>query len=261
MTRRERLEQKAERRREWAEKRREKAEQCFKRGEPFRGDVAFNTQPGHIPERARVIAATERGVGHDEMARHHESKAAGLARQLERSVFSDDPDAIEQLEAKARKLEAEREQCKRVNAAFRKAGSPKPDDSEGWRKVADILGASDNDLRHVRLDMARCHWHRQPFPPYVLTNKGAEIRRCRKRIEEVKYRQQKQAEAEAAPGGVVIRRHQEAGWCVVTFAEKPERDILDALRAAGYGWGGGSWQGRLEALPEAVAALEEGGAA
>jgi hypothetical protein len=57
-------------------------------------------------------------------------------------------------------------------------------------------------------------------------------------------------------GGVAVRRHEEINWCVVTFAEKPERAILDGLRAAGYGWGGGSWQGYLDRLPASVEALE-----
>ena len=43
----------------------------------------------------------------------------------------------------------------------------------------------------------------------------------------------------------------------VTFAEKPDREILDALRAAGFGWGGGSWCGKRENLPAEVKELVE----
>ena len=39
----------------------------------------------------------------------------------------------------------------------------------------------------------------------------------------------------------------------MTFAEKPERTILDALRAAGFRWGGGAWIGERAKLPEGVA--------
>jgi hypothetical protein len=258
VTRRERLERRLERRREWAQGRRDKAAREFSRGEPYRGDVAFNTQPGHIPERARVIAAEDRGVAHVNMAQHHEARADGLERQLERTIFSDDADAAEQLEAKARSLEAQRDQMKRVNAAFRKAGSPKPDDADGWRRVAELVGQPDNDLREVRLDMARCHWERQPFPAYRLTNTGAEIRRCRARIEDVKRRAAITAEAEAAPSGLLIKRLDGHDWAVVTFAEKPDRAVLDALREAGYRWGKGSWQGKASALPPCVAQMEGG---
>lgn len=40
-------------------------------------------------------------------------------------------------------------------------------------------------------------------------------------------------------------------------SEKPEREILAALRAAGFSWGMGSWIGKASALP---AELAEGGA-
>lgn len=38
----------------------------------------------------------------------------------------------------------------------------------------------------------------------------------------------------------------------VTFAEKPDREILKQLKAAGFRWGGGSWSGRRDALPASV---------
>src|SRR3990167_4134387 len=100
MNTRERLEAKVERREEWAAGRREKAAVVAHEAERYRGDYAFNTQPGHIPERARLIKREERAYEDSKMADHHDSKAAGLARQLDRSVFSDDADAIARLEAR-----------------------------------------------------------------------------------------------------------------------------------------------------------------
>lgn len=52
MTRRERMERRLQRRLEWAESRAQKAEALAKQNEPFHADVAFNTQPGHIPGAA-----------------------------------------------------------------------------------------------------------------------------------------------------------------------------------------------------------------
>ena len=43
----------------------------------------------------------------------------------------------------------------------------------------------------------------------------------------------------------------------MTFAEKPERSTLDALKAAGFYWGQGSWTGKLESLPEEVKGMIE----
>src|SRR3990167_7077850 len=44
----------------WAAKRRSEAERVFDHNSHYTGDIAFNTQPGHIPLRARVIARNKR---------------------------------------------------------------------------------------------------------------------------------------------------------------------------------------------------------
>lgn len=120
MTYRDRRLAKAERLTEWAAKREDKAAELHARNEPFRGDHAFNTQPGHIPERARVIARTERAWEHQNKAREMSSRAAGILAAADRAIYSDDPDAIEALEARIGELEAKRDRMKTRNAAFRK---------------------------------------------------------------------------------------------------------------------------------------------
>ena len=66
----------------------------------------------------------------------------------------------------------------------------------------------------------------------------------------IKARQARTAAAEAALGGVVIEGTGE--WVRVTFAAKPAREVLDALRATGFRWDGGSWVGERSKLPEAI---------
>src|SRR3989337_1132424 len=115
MTRREQLERKAEKRREWAEKRTAKASSLRAVGASYRHDWAFITQPGHIPARAAMNRRDEKAYEHSKMADHHEAKAAGLEAQLERTVFSDDDNAIQALEARIAENEAKRDQMKLVN--------------------------------------------------------------------------------------------------------------------------------------------------
>ena len=246
MTRRERLERKLEQRREWKEKREEKADSCFKVGEPYRGDIAFNTQPGHIPERARVIAAEERGVEHLNMAKHHGEQADGIENQLERSIFSDDLDAIGQLEARISSREAEAERMVAANKAWRKSGAEGLI-ALGWSKT-------EADLAAHRIETAYS-WEKQPFPKWELSNLRANIRRDKQRIEEIRARQSHEAEVEKA-GGILLEDSPEwNGYCRVTFSEKPAREILDALRSAGFRWQGGTWGGRRDLLPVVVEAL------
>jgi Domain of unknown function (DUF3560) len=120
VTYRDRREARADRLNEWAGKREERAAAVFEAGEPFRGDTAFNTQPGHIPERARLIAREHRAFESLGKAESMRSRAAGIEGQLAASIYDDDPDAVEQLRARIARLEAERDQAKAVNAAYRK---------------------------------------------------------------------------------------------------------------------------------------------
>lgn len=240
MTRRDRLEAKLAKREEWAKGREEKAQACFDRQKPYIGDHAFNTQPGHIPERARVIRAVQRGCEHQEMAKHHISKAGGLADQLERTTFSDDPDAIEQLEEKIQKAEMDAARMKAVNKIIRKH---KVDPVKAVSELVITMGLS----QAAAEGLLKPDWcGRIGIPDYASTNLRANIRRMKARIEEIRRRQGRQ-EAAQQNGGVSITGNE---WVSITFAEKPELEILDALKAAGFTWGGGSWTGKREKIPQ-----------
>lgn len=59
-------------------------------------------------------------------------------------------------------------------------------------------------------------------------------------------------QAEQSENGIIITVRN--GWTCVTFAEKPERSVLNELKEAGYRWRNGSWQGDADKLPESVKA-------
>ena len=82
MTYRDRREARAERLRGWAGKREQSAAAVFKAGEPFTSDIAFNTQPGHIPFRARLIAREDRAYESLGKAASMRSRADGIEGQL-----------------------------------------------------------------------------------------------------------------------------------------------------------------------------------
>jgi hypothetical protein len=43
----------------------------------------------------------------------------------------------------------------------------------------------------------------------------------------------------------------------VNFADKPDREILNALKAAGFRWGNGCWSGKTENVPACVRELQK----
>ena len=108
---------------DWADKRETRANQVFESNRPITSDWAFNTQPGHIPMRARIIAQEDRAFESLRKADDMRRRAAGIQAAADGAIYSDDPDAIEQLEAKIARLEAERKRITDYNKTARK-GSP-----------------------------------------------------------------------------------------------------------------------------------------
>lgn len=227
MTYRERREGKAERLQGWAEKRQTRAAEVLSSKPEMRHDWAFITQPGHIPERARMIARDERAFESLAKAREMASRAAGIESQLAESIYSDDPDALEALEARIARLEAQRDGIKAANAAYRKAHR------------AELAGMSP-----YQRDQAL------PHQGYELTNLSGNIKRNRDRLEGLRIDRRRLERCEAA-GGVAVEPAG-AGWVCVTFAEKPAGEVLDALREAGFSFRRGSWWGKADAVPAEV---------
>jgi hypothetical protein len=250
MTRRERLERKVERRQDWAESAARKSDAGFAAAHKIADGIPLG-QPilvGHHSERharrdvARIDSGMRKGVEMDQLAKHHRSKAAGLASQLETTIFSDDPDAIEALQARAAALDAEAAQEVAVNKAWRK-GKGQP----GW---ADGLGLTPELLAKFERTMALCPYFKGPC---FSTNTRANARRLRERIKQIEFREARAKRAEEAGGCLIIGEE----YINVVFAEKPAGAILDALKAAGFSWGGGQWHGYRSKLPAEVLALVE----
>jgi len=256
MTRRERLERKLEKRREWADKAEVKSERHFKTGHDMFSVIPMG-QPilvGHHSEkrdrnyRGRAAGHLDKGVEFAHLAEHHEAKAGGIENQLENSIFSDDSNAVEALEARIAENEAKRERMKLVNKLYKKQ------DAAG-------LAALGIDLEKLKEKLAAAggYWGKAPHLPYELSNLGQRISGDKKRLEQVKMQNTRREAAEAAPNGVTFTKCQ-SGYCRITFAEKPDRSILNALKAAGFYWGQGSWAGKEESLPAEVKDLLEKGA-
>lgn len=253
MTRRERLEAKYAKRLEWAGKAEGRSNDRFDRASRIADNIPLG-QPilvGHHSERharadqARIHSNMDKAVAEDRLAKHHAERADGIERALDNSIFSDDTDALDALRARIAENEAKRDRMKRINTLYRKGDAEKLKAEFGL------------DLDRLRDAVANnFSWDKRPYASYALTNLGARIRSDKKLIADVEFRQKRTAQAEASPSGISIEGRQEAGAYVrVTFADKPERSVIDALKAAGYYWNGGGWVGAFEKMPEEVREL------
>lgn len=253
MTRRERLERRLEKREAWAASRTAKAEAAWTRAHNAVAGIPFG-QPilvGHYSER-RHRGALERSDNamraaceSQDMAAHHASKAGGLAHALEHAIFSDDADAPERIAERIAALETLRDRMKVANAAIRKH---KVAGADAQRTALVALGFTDAQAAKLLLpDLCG----RIGFPSYALTNNSGNIRRLRERVTEIARRATRTADAEAAGGVVIVG----AEYVNVTFAEKPDRAILEALKSAGFAWCGGTWGGYRGRIPACVLEL------
>ena len=170
-TYRERREARAERLRGWGEKREAAGAATYERSREIADRIPFgqpilvghHSERGHRRDIARIDSAMSQAVDNSRKASEMASRADEIERQAAGAIYADDPDAIEQLTTKIARLEAEREQGKRLNAAWRKEHR-----------------AELKDMTAYERDMA------QPVRSYVGTNLSGNISRLRKRLERLR---------------------------------------------------------------------------
>lgn len=153
-------------------------------------------------------------------------------------IQAGDPNALEKLEAKAERLEERHETMKQANAHYRRHGT-----LEGFD------GVGREEAERINADMERFGM-RQPFPSWQLSNSLANIKRTRKRIEELTREKEADAEdRETEINGEPCTVVENAGIMrlQLVFDGKPEAGTRDKLKAAGFRWSpkNGAWQRQL----------------
>lgn len=152
-------------------------------------------------------------------------------------ISSDDPQAVEKLEAKLATLEKHQEMMKAANAAIRMK-----DPAKGDAKLAE-LGYTPEDIAKLRAPDFCGHIG---YPAYELQNNNANIRRIRGRIAELKKRTENTPEGWEFDGGRVVVNTAENRLQII-FDGKPDADIRTELKGEGFRWAPsqGAWQRQL----------------
>ena len=181
-TYRERREAKAARLREWADKRDDKATaaqaaadktaEMIPFGQPIL--IGHHSERGDRNRRARMRSNYDKAHEHGNKADEMRRRADGIERAADRAVYSDDEDAADKLRARIAEREAERDGIKAFNVKVRKTGE----------YDLELL----SPLRQANYtSIAKYSSHQLgkggTFPPYVLSNLGATIRKDKKRLE------------------------------------------------------------------------------
>jgi hypothetical protein len=244
------MERRIEKRREWAESAARKSSSAFERSHSLTAQIPFGqpVQLGHHSQRAhentlaRSDALMSRACAESHKSADHEQKANNAERMLDKIVFSDDEDAVERIEARIAGHDKQATLMTAINKAWKKAtGTP----AERSAKLVASGVCSERIAEQAALTMTQFTYLKAPLDT---TNIRARIRTDKKRLEDIRAQQARAERAEKA-GGICIEG--EDVVCI-TFSEKPEYEILEALRSAGFQWGGGSWCGWRTKIPAEV---------
>lgn len=209
-------------------------------------------------------------VGHHSERRHRRdidridrnmrkaSEAAGQAEDLRRraakigsTISSEDPDAIEKLEAKLADLEASRVAMKAVNDAYRRGG---------WDAVRAKGLMTEAQIAETQRMAKLMPGRDVPFRSYAFTNTAGEIARLKKRIAEL---QEGPPTLDPIEGdGWRIEARPDLNRVAISFDEKPSAEITSKLKRGGWRWSprAGAWlrlfnKATLWAVEQAVSYL------
>ena len=149
------------------------------------------------------------------------------------AISSDDPKAVEKLQERLEKLQKDQERMKTYNAYYRKNGT-----MVGCPGITDELAHGMDDAI-----LNRRYGEKLPYPTYCITNNGAEIRRIKKRIEQLTRDKEVGFVGWKFAGGEAVVNN-EYNRLQLIFNDKPDEQQRMELKRNGFHWSPsqGAWQ-------------------
>ena len=151
-------------------------------------------------------------------------------------ISADDPDAVEKLKKKLENLEEAQETMKFVNDYYRKNNT-----------LDRCPFLTQEQIQKLKSDIeSKWHYGNAPYLPWQLSNNNAEIRRVRKRIEELERKAETTYTGWQFEGGYV-EVNKEDNRLRIFFDEKPDEEIRSILKGNGFKWSpkANAWQRQL----------------
>lgn len=218
---------------------------------PFGQPILVGHHSEHKDRRFRDRIHNMHGKGFDlsKKAEYYASRAKSAASN--RTIFSDDPEALDKLKNKLAAIEHYQARMVAINKAWRKYGKPRPNDAEAWERIEKdstivTLRIGPEYLGNVRVSMAKDFIERAPFT-YHMTNNSGEISRLKKRIELLEGQKRKETKEHDLPGDIRIVENVEDNRVQIFFPDIPTDEARAKLKARGFKWSrtNGCWQRHL----------------
>lgn len=244
MTRRKKLEERQVKREEWAKKADIKSEQHSSVADNLvRVIDGQGSMPGHHSYKAarglqkRLHSNVRLACEKADLAKRHRSKIKGIENLLDKTIFSDDIDAIIALEKRIEETTTERGNLKRLRKAWIKSDG-------SLEKFCNLTGESIEFAQRCNSEIS--NYTPSPFPEYKIKNLSGKISRDKKKIKAIEqmviYKQ------EAMEGGGFIYR--EKGEDVkFIFAAKPDKEIIEEMKSYKMIYKNGIWSGYTFLVP------------
>ena len=206
--------------------------------------VGHHSERGHRADLRRIDRNMAKAVAKTAEAKELRRRAEAVGTG---GISSDDPEAIAKLRSKLERLTKRQAKRKALNAAWRKAGKPAPDDRVAWSSLWEGAGMPAEDLDAFRVRVAK-RWHFQPcpVPAYALRNTNAELRRLRLRIDQLE-RAAHAERVEVDHGVCRVIEEPNDNRVRLVFDRKPPERVRTLLKKQGFRWSRAAhaWQRHL----------------
>ena len=201
--------------------------------------VGHHSERGHRKLLERSDRKMEQSIAASEKADYYEHKAK--AAENNTAISSDDPAALEKLQAKLARLQEKQAFMKAVNAYYRKHQT-----CRGCEGVSPELAAElDNSMADAY------SWVTAPYPSYALSNNNQEIHRIQERIKQLERNRDVGFQGWEFAGGKVVA-NAEMNRLQIFFDEIPPAETRKELKSRGFHWARseGAWQRQLTREPD-----------
>lgn len=217
-----------------AERAEKESDRLFEDAEK-KGSVIPLGQPilvGHYSEkgdrnfREKIHRQTVKAFDLSKKAKELREKAEAVGTG---GISSDDPDAIRKINARIKELEELQEFMKIVNKLLKK------NDFDGLKNI----GLTDKQIYELRTPK----FGESGYPSYRLQNNSANIRRLKKRLEELEQRKN-DITKKLIFGDIEIIDSVEDNRVQIYFPDKPPSTVRNNLKENGFRWSptNGCWQ-------------------
>jgi hypothetical protein len=168
----------------------------------------------------RVDGAYRRAGKAGEKAAYYQDRADTATNN--RAISGDDTEAVERYKDKLTKLETAQEHMKAVNKAWKQG-----------KEALYVLGLTDLDIEKLEAKMPS--YETTPCPTWMLSNNSAEIRREKKKLEELSRLDKMEAETTKFPGGE-MRINLDINRIQFIFDDIPPPEVRKLLKSHGFKW-------------------------